>query len=61
MTAESLRAALVEELATHKWLTTEQWRVAFDAVPRHVFLTRFLPSPQTARTTKPWTSPTLIG
>lgn len=38
---ESLREAMVEELIANKWLMTEQWRAAFRAVPRHIFLTRF--------------------
>ncbi|MGH3947644.1 MAG: ATP-grasp peptide maturase system methyltransferase [Pseudonocardiaceae bacterium] len=40
-TAEKLRAALVDQLTNHNWLTTEPWRAAFRAVPRHLFLTRF--------------------
>ncbi|MGH8573948.1 MAG: ATP-grasp peptide maturase system methyltransferase, partial [Gammaproteobacteria bacterium] len=40
-TANELRAALVDELATHGWLASNEWNAAFRAVPRHVFLTRF--------------------
>lgn len=39
--ADDLRSELVDELTRNAWLSTEQWRSAFDAVPRHVFLRRF--------------------
>ncbi len=39
--AGDLRSALVDELTRNAWLSTEQWRAAFDAVPRHAFLRRF--------------------
>lgn len=38
---DSLRAALVDELAAHAWLTSDEWKITFGAVHRHVFLTRF--------------------
>ncbi|MGH3813677.1 MAG: methyltransferase domain-containing protein [Pseudonocardiaceae bacterium] len=37
----TLRAGLVDELTAHGWLTSNPWRDAFGAVPRHAFLPRF--------------------
>lgn len=39
--AAELRTHLTDELTRNAWLSTETWRTAFTAVPRHVFLPRF--------------------